>query len=178
MPTVYLGLGGNLGDREGNLRAACERLQAGGVAIERCSSLYETEPWGVIEQPRFLNAVCCGQTALDPYELLALAKRIEADLGRRPTVRYGPRPVDIDILLYGDRVLDTQDLTIPHPRLAERAFVLVPLGEIAPDLHLPGDARTVRELLEGVDMSGVRRVGTLMYSFDHKIPPGETSCIN
>ncbi len=157
---MFLGLGGNLGDREANLRAARERLERGGVAVERCSSLYETEPWGVVDQPHFLNAVCQGRTMLAPMELLALAKRIEGELGRAPTVRYGPRPIDIDILLYGAQVLATPELTVPHPRLAERAFVLVPLAELAPDLPLPGDGRTVRELLEALgETEGVRRVG-------------------
>ncbi len=159
MPTVYLGLGANLGDREANLRAARERLQELGVELERCSSLYESEPWGVRDQPRFLNAVCRAHTALSPQELLRLAKQVERDLGRRPGVRYGPRPVDVDILLYDDLVLDTPDLTIPHPRLAERAFVLVPLAELAPELVVPGLGRRVRELLERLgesERSGVK----------------------
>jgi len=147
MATVYLGLGSNLGDREANLREACRRLQAGGVHLGPCSSLYDTEPWGMAEQPRFLNAACRGETALQPRELLRLAKQIERALGRREGPRYGPRPVDIDILLYNDLILQSTELTIPHPRLRERAFVLAPLAEIAPDLVVPGDGRTVRELL-------------------------------
>ncbi len=159
MAVVFLGLGGNVGDRQANLRAACRELRGGGVQLERCSSLYETEPWGVREQPRFLNAVCCGETALEPAALLALAKRIEGQLGRVAGRRWGPRPVDIDILLYGDLVLETPELTIPHPRLGERAFVLVPLGEIAPELRLPDSGRTVRELLDALeDKAGVWRV--------------------
>lgn len=159
MAVVYLALGGNLGDRAGNLRAARRRLEEEGVTIERCSSLYETEPWGVLDQPRFLNAVCRGRTPLAPEALLALAKRIEAQLGRQPTVRYGPRPIDIDILLYDGRTIATPELTIPHPRMKERAFVLVPLAEIAPDLRLPGERRTVRELLAALgETGGVRKV--------------------
>lgn len=160
MAIVYLALGGNLGDRAASLRAARERLEQGGVHIAPCSSLYETEPWGVADQPRFLNAVCRGRTELAPAALLALIKRIEAEMGRTPTVRYGPRPIDIDILLYDEQQLATPELTIPHPRLHERAFVLVPLAEIAPGLRLPGSARTVRELLEALGETGdVRRVG-------------------
>lgn len=162
MPTIYLGLGGNLGDRQANLREGCRQLQAGGVRVERCSALYETEPWGVGQQPRFLNAVCRTKTELSPERLLALAKRIEARVGRTPGIRYGPRPLDIDILLYGDLVRTSPELTIPHPRLAERAFVLVPLAEIAPDLLIPGSGHTVRELLEALgEVSGVERVGPL-----------------
>ncbi len=160
MPTVYLGLGANLGDREANLCAARERLEASGVLIERCSSLYETEPWGVADQPRFLNAVCQGRTRLEPLALLAVVKRIERELGRELTVRYGPRPVDIDILLYGARLIATPELTVPHPHLRERAFVLVPLAEVAPTLRLPGDGHTVRELLAALGtICGVRRLG-------------------
>ncbi len=159
MPVAYLGLGGNLGNREANLLAARERLQRNGVGIDRCSSLYETEPWGVPGQPRFLNAVCRAHTALAPQELLRLAKRIERELGRLPALRYGPRTVDIDILTYDDLLLDTPDLTIPHPRLAERPFVLVPLAELAPGLCIPGLGRPVRELLEALGrVEGVEKV--------------------
>jgi 2-amino-4-hydroxy-6-hydroxymethyldihydropteridine diphosphokinase len=160
LSVVFLALGGNLGDRAANLRAACDHLREAGVQIERCSSLYETEPWGVSDQPRFLNAVCRGRTELSPAALLALAKRIERAMGRVETVRYGPRPIDIDILLYDEQTIATPELTIPHPRLAERAFVLVPLAELAPDLRPPGSQQTVRQLLEALGkVEGVRKVG-------------------
>jgi 2-amino-4-hydroxy-6-hydroxymethyldihydropteridine diphosphokinase len=143
--TIYLALGSNLGDRRANLAAAVARL-APGVTVERVSSLYETEPAYLLEQPRFLNAALRGRTALAPAELLALLKRIERELGRTAGVRNGPRVVDLDILLYGGQALAGDSLTIPHPRMAERPFVLVPLAEIAPDLTPPGWDTTVGEL--------------------------------
>jgi 2-amino-4-hydroxy-6-hydroxymethyldihydropteridine diphosphokinase len=142
---VYLALGTNLGDRAANLRAAVERLGEQ-VAVERVSSLYETAPAYVLEQPRFLNAALRGRTALAPLPLLAFLKAIERDLGREAGARFGPRVIDLDILLYDDLAIAAEGLTIPHPRMAERPFVLVPLAEIAPDLAPPGWARPVGEL--------------------------------
>jgi 2-amino-4-hydroxy-6-hydroxymethyldihydropteridine diphosphokinase len=139
---IYLALGSNMGDRRANLGAAVQRLREL-VTIEALSSLYETEPAYVTDQPRFLNAALRGRTRLVPTELLALAKLIERDLGRAAGQRYGPRVVDIDLLLYGEQTLDTPALTIPHPRLAERPFVLAPLAEIAPDLVPPGWAESI-----------------------------------
>jgi len=147
MPKVYLGLGSNLGDREGNIAEALRRLSEG-VSIERVSSLYETEPVGYEEQPWFLNAVCEGETELDAEGLLRFVKGIEREMGRKETVRWGPRVIDIDILLYDDIVLEMPELTIPHPRLHQRRFVLAPLAELAPDLVHPLLGLTMHELLE------------------------------
>src|SRR5262245_35816398 len=124
--TVYLGLGSNLGDRLEHLREAV-RLLAPAVKVTAHSSYYETDPVGVTDQPLFLNAVVRGETDLSPGDLLTLCKHIEAERQRVATVRWGPRTCDVDILLYGDLALDTPDLTIPHARMHERAFVLVPL---------------------------------------------------
>jgi 2-amino-4-hydroxy-6-hydroxymethyldihydropteridine diphosphokinase len=147
--TIYLALGSNLGDRHAHIAAAVARL-APAVAVEQVSSLYETEPAYVLDQPRFLNAVLRGRTALEPAALLALLKRIERELGRTAGVRYGPRVIDLDILLFGDQAITTEALTIPHPHMAERPFVLVPLAEIAPDLTPPGWTTTVGALAQVV----------------------------
>jgi 2-amino-4-hydroxy-6-hydroxymethyldihydropteridine diphosphokinase len=151
--TIYLALGANLGDRSANLRSAVERLSAA-VAVERMSSVYETEPAYLLDQPRFLNMALCGSTALDPHALLALLKRIEHDMGRAAGPRYGPRAIDLDILLYNNLALATDDLVIPHPRMAERPFVLVPLAEIAPDLVPPGWNSSIGALAEVVRGNG------------------------
>ncbi len=144
--TVYLGLGSNLGDRLGYLQQALAAL-APQVSLAACSSVYETEPWGFAEQAKFLNQAAAGETTLPPRDLLAHLKAIEAALGRAPTFRYGPRCIDIDILLYGDLILESPDLTIPHPRLHERAFVLLPLADLAPDLRHPVLHKSIRQLL-------------------------------
>lgn len=133
---VYLSLGSNIGDRKTNLDEAL-RLLAERLCILQISSIYDTEPVSEIEQPRFLNLVCKAQTGLTPQGLLSFVKGIEFKLGRKLGTSGLPRTIDIDILLYGDRVIKTPELVIPHPRMTERAFVLIPLAEIAPDLLYP-----------------------------------------
>ena len=153
MATVYLGLGSNLGDRRQNLTKALERLAAK-TKIEQLSSLYETEPVGFKDQPLFLNAVCRITTTLSPQKLLAFIKDIESTLGRIPSFPNAPRPLDIDILFYGSRTIKSPRLIIPHPLLTERAFVLIPLAEIAPDLVHPENGKTMRELLDSLGKAG------------------------
>ena len=155
-----MGLGSNLGDREANLRVALELL-AGCMALEKVSSLYDTEPWGYKDQPRFLNCVCQGRTVLHPQDLLAAIKDVEKALGREPTFPNGPRLIDVDILLYGQQLVQDPGLEIPHPRMAERTFVLVPLAEIAPDCLHPVLKLTAAELLGRVDGSQAGGAGLL-----------------
>jgi len=147
---AYLGLGSNLGDREENIARALDGLSKK-VKVEQVSSLYDTSPVGNTEQPRFLNAVCKISTELSPKKLLAFAKAIEKKLGRQiPPFPNAPRIIDIDILLYGNQTLQTPSLTIPHPRMFERAFVLVPLAQIAGDLLITNNSQTISQLVEKV----------------------------
>lgn len=147
--TAYVGVGSNLGDREATIRSAIARLGAHpGIRIVQCSALIETEPVGP-PQPRYLNGALAVETSLEPPWLLAELLRIERELGRvrDPAVRMGPRTLDLDLLLYGDRVIDEPGLTVPHPRMPERAFVLIPLAEIAPNAVNPRCGRTVASLV-------------------------------
>lgn len=157
MADVYLGLGSNLGNRMQRLADARNRIERKAGTITAASSIYDTAPWGPVPQDNFLNQVIRISTALEPRELLAVLHEIERDAGRdrKSEIRFGPRTLDLDILLYGDRVLHEEGLAIPHPRLAERAFVLAPLAEIAPDLQVGG--LTVRELLGRIDSKTVAR---------------------
>jgi 2-amino-4-hydroxy-6-hydroxymethyldihydropteridine diphosphokinase len=151
MPRAAIGIGSNVGDAAANVRRAFERLAETGTVVAR-SSLYRTQPWGVTDQAPFVNAAAAVDTALDPHALLDALKRIEAEEGRVATFRWGPRVLDLDILAYAGRRLDEPDLVIPHPRLHERAFALVPLAEI--DAHYaalrdalsPGERAAVVEL--------------------------------
>lgn len=147
---VYLSLGSNIGIKESNLSRAL-KLLPDLVTVSEVSSIYESEPVGLKDQPWFINAVCAAYTDLSPSELLAYLKNIEGQMGRIMNFKGGPRVVDIDILFYGDQVIDTPDLTIPHPRIAERAFVLHPLSELNPLLFHPVESRTVAEMLSALD---------------------------
>jgi len=154
---AFLSLGSNLGDRKATLLAALDALDRGGARIIRRSSFYETAPVGKIDQPRFLNLVVEVATDLTPADLLALCQSVERDLGRVRKERWGPRTVDIDILLYDRLAIQTPSLTIPHPEMTRRRFVLVPLLEIAPDASLP-DGRRLNAFLADVADQDVRRV--------------------
>jgi 2-amino-4-hydroxy-6-hydroxymethyldihydropteridine diphosphokinase len=156
--TVYIALGSNLGDRVQNLLLARERIASPHVRLTRASSIYETAPREIVEQPWFLNQVVAAETTLFPRQLLARLLRIEHEMGRQRTIAKGPRVIDLDILLFGDAVIHTAGLEIPHPRMAERRFVLEPLAEVAPALRPPRSSSTVDEMLAKVVDQPVRRI--------------------
>ena len=160
MKTVYIALGSNLGDRVANLLEARERMKSSNLKLTRASSIYETEPRGFLDQPWFLNQVVEAQTTLYPRQLLARLLQIEKEMGRERIVLNGPRLIDLDILLFGDSTLHLPGLEIPHPRMAERRFVLEPLAELAPALRHPRTRRSVREMLADVADQPVRRLNT------------------
>lgn len=157
--TAYLLIGGNIGDRFDNLSKAREWISLRCGRLSRCSAIYETAAWGFEDQPDFLNQVLELETALPPRSLLQAILGVEALMGRHREVRYGPRTIDIDILLYGDRAVDDPDLRIPHPRLADRRFALEPLSELAADLQHPCTGQSIRTMLACcADRLPVRRV--------------------
>jgi len=159
MPTVYLALGSNLGDRAANLRRAIQLLKNSAVTITKLSSLYETEPVDYVEQPWFLNAALEAQTDLPPAQLLATLRGIESQMGNTKVIPKGPRLIDLDILLYNDLIIDTPTLQVPHPRMLQRNFVLVPLVNIAPHLRHPSWPANVAEILDNSpDHSAVREI--------------------
>jgi 2-amino-4-hydroxy-6-hydroxymethyldihydropteridine diphosphokinase len=156
MKTVYLSLGSNIGDRQSNLQTAIERLAAPRLRILRTSPIYETEPVDYTGQRWFLNQVAEAETELFPMQLLSRIGKIERELGRVRTLPKGPRTIDIDILLYGETVVRSATLEIPHPRMAQRRFVLAPLADLAPDLRHPVTRLTVREMLHWAPPEVVR----------------------
>lgn len=161
MKTVYLGLGSNLGDREALLREALRALESPGLHIQRVSPVYETEPVDVAGQHWFLNLVAEAATDLFPLQLLHRTARIEIQLGRPRVAPKGPRTIDIDILLFGNAIVNTPKLEIPHPRFRERRFVLAPLVDLAPQLRDPVTRKSVRELLSEVQGQSVRKIGSI-----------------
>ncbi|HVN55565.1 MAG TPA: dihydropteroate synthase [Anaerolineaceae bacterium] len=158
---LYLALGSNLGDREAHLRAAREALPSA-VQLLAASPVYETEPWDYADQQDFLNQVVQARTDLAPRDLLRYLKDLELRLGRTPTFRNGPRVIDLDLLFYDDLVLSEPGLSLPHPGIPDRAFVLVPLADLAPDLRHPVRGQTVRQMLARVDRSGVHPYHSLL----------------
>jgi len=158
--TAYLSLGSNLNDRAGNLRRALELLASTDIRITRMSSLYETEPQDLPQQPWFLNQVVRIETTLFPLQLLGRVQKIERDMGRQRTVPKGPRVIDIDIILFGSFIIETPQLQVPHPRMKARRFVLEPLAELAPELRHPVTHRTVSEMLTTTKDQVVRIAAT------------------
>jgi len=151
---VYICLGSNIGDREKFLSEALGAFFPD-IQIEQKSSIYQTEPWGFEDQRDFLNQVVEGETSLNPYELMRKLKKIEEELGREKNFRYGPRKIDLDILFFDDAIIHDEELDIPHSMVPDRAFVLIPLKEIAPDFIHPESGKSISELTESVSNEGV-----------------------
>jgi 2-amino-4-hydroxy-6-hydroxymethyldihydropteridine diphosphokinase len=156
LKTVHIGLGSNLGDRAAQLAEACRRMEESGIAISRASSIYETAPRDITDQPWFLNQVVEAQTECLPRQLMARLLRIERAMGRRRVVPKGPRSIDLDILYYGDSVIAIPALQIPHPRIADRRFVLEPLAELASEFRDPRTGLSVRQMLSAVADQALR----------------------
>ena len=160
MKTVYIGLGSNLGDRAANLAEARRRMQDVEISISRASSIFETAPRDITNQPWFLNQVVEAKTECLPRQLMARLLRIERDMGRRRLVPKGPRSIDLDILYYGESIVHAPGLEIPHPRIAERRFVLEPLAELAPELRDVRSRLTIRQMLAAVADQSVSKATT------------------
>ena len=161
MATVYLALGSNIGNRKENLRRALELLQGIGLIVQKISSTYETEPVDYLDQDWFLNSVVQAQTKLPPIDLLNAMRAIESEMGSRKAFPKGPRLIDLDILLYENQTIATPDLQVPHPRMLDRKFVMVPLVEISPELrHSSWNATAAEILKNSTDRSAVRKVNS------------------
>jgi 2-amino-4-hydroxy-6-hydroxymethyldihydropteridine diphosphokinase len=146
MAIIYIGIGSNLGDKEGNCKTAIERLSENGITVKKTSSPYRTKPWGVEDQPDFVNMAVKAETNVNPSELLTILKTIEKEMGRQDGVRWGPRLIDLDLLFYDDLVFSCDELAIPHPLLHEREFVLLPMTEIAAEFVHPVLKATIKQL--------------------------------
>lgn len=151
---VYISLGSNIGDRENFLIRALDALPDE-IHITKRSSIYETVPWGFEDQGDFLNQIVEVETSLNPHELMRILKDIEKDMGREKNFKYGPRKIDLDVLFFDDAIIHDEDLAIPHPMIPNRAFVLIPLNEIAPDFIHPESGKSVSELTENISKKGV-----------------------
>jgi 2-amino-4-hydroxy-6-hydroxymethyldihydropteridine diphosphokinase len=161
MAEAAIGLGSNVGDRLGFLRSSAALIAKLAGTIRAKSDVYESEPWGVADQPKFLNACVVLETELSPFSLLEELKNIEAHAGRVDRGRWGPREIDLDIIFYGDLIIDGPVLRIPHAFAAQRNFVVIPLSEIAPDLTHPEDGRTMRDISSGMSRGGMVRITRL-----------------
>ncbi len=151
MPTVYIGIGSNLGDRINNCKQAISLLREEGIVVQKESSVYETEPWGLKEQPLFINIAVEAETEMEPFDLLRALKNIEKKMGRKETFHWGPRIIDLDILLYDNMIINNKELSIPHKNMHERYFVLKPLSEIAGEIKHPVLQVNIKELLQRIN---------------------------